>query len=153
MSTAAQVEAAWVENIWQNATITAITPKIYGFNITDDSERETSRLIYQTELNYIQYAVQRSNARAMTSQLEYQFLVDVVYTRKFDVAGENWTAVRDFFDTLYALVHSSLGNSWDGTVDYWREQEGPAEITQIDFEGEPAWQGKYRFIGFQTVSL
>lgn len=154
MSTSAQVQTAWEDAIWENATILAITDKIYGFDITTISEAETQRLSYQGEINYFQYLIRRSSQYTGTaSQAEYRFTVDVTYTLVHDVGGENWKAVRDAFETLIGLVRSSLGATWTQTVDFWREQEGPPEIVQIDFDGDPAWRGSYRFTGFQQISL
>lgn len=153
MSTSAQVEAAWDAAIWTDSTILDITDKIYSFDVTTVSEKETGRLNFGSEVNYFQYTIRRAEAVVGTQTLDYQFTVDVQYTRFHDVDGDNWTAVRDVFETLIALVRSDLGTSWSATVDYYRPQDGPLEISQIDFEGEPAWRGTYRFIGYQQISI
>ena len=153
MSTSAQVQAAWETAIWENASVLTITDKIFSFDITTLSEREVSRLFFDSEVNYFQYTVRRSEEVKGTQQLEYQFIVDVQYTRKTDVDGDNWAAVRDAFETLISLVRSSLGVSWTQTVDFWRPQEGAVEISQIDFRNKPAHRGTYRFTGYQTVSI
>lgn len=153
MSTSAQVQTAWNNAIWTDAAILEITDKVYGFDITTVSEKETGRLNFNSEVNYFQYLIKRSAEIQGTQQLLYTFTVDVSYTRFHDVDGDNWIAVRDAFETLIDLVRSDLGVSWTQTVDFWRPQEGPVEISQIDFEGEPAWRGTYRFTGYQTISI
>lgn len=152
MSTAAQVRAAWETAILEHATIQAITPRYFLFEVTQNSEAETDRLFFGKELNYIQCIVTRSNEFQALGELQYTYTVDITYTRRFDVDGDNYLAVVDFFDTLFSLVRTELGDSWDSTVDYWRPQEGPAEITQIEFENEPAWRGAYRFTAFKKIS-
>ena len=154
MSTSAQVQAAWLAAIWQNATMLAITDKMYGFDITTVSEKETARLSYQGKINYFQYLVKRATKVTGTnSQALYTFTVDVTYTRAHDVKGDSWTAVRDAFETLTGLVRSSLGATWTQTVDFWREQEGPPDIVQLDFDDDPVWRGSYRFTGYQQITL
>jgi hypothetical protein len=153
LSTSAQVQTAWESAIWQDATILEITDAIFPFDVTTESESETGRLYSGQELNYFQYTIRRSSQIVALGQIEHQFTVDVQYTRQSSPDGDNWQLVRDTFDTLFDLVRDELGASWTNTVDFWRPQEGAAEITQITLDETLAWRGAYRFTGFQTVSI
>lgn len=150
MSTAAQVDTAWLE-LWNHETIQAITPQIHQFAITELSEFETSKLYHGQEINFIQAICGRSVAKENTQRLSYEYTVEISYFRHKDTEGETWIEVRDFFDTLYSLVVSELGHKWGDTVDFWKPQTGPATITDFLIDEEVAWKGTYQFQGYKLA--
>lgn len=150
MSTAAQVTAAWVSNVLNAAAITAITTKAYTYAISEDSEKELALLYSGQKINFIECLVQRSQtfrtSGSSTSQaVRFQYTVDVNYYLSKDTTGAAWGAVRDFFDTLFSTVASSLGTTWGGTVDLYTLPDGPAQIAEVTIGAEKAWRGSYRF--------
>lgn len=160
MSTSSEVEAAWDAGVWANTTITAYTEQIHNYALTEKSETELKRMYFESKLNFIQAIVGRganygSGAAALGRVIQYDFIVEVSYylTNDIDVSGDNWISVRDFFEDLLTVVRSGLGNTWSSTVDYWKPQAEPAEITEVTIADETAWRGTYKFYGTQQISL
>lgn len=150
MSTAAEVETVW-DDVWQSVDIAAITGRIYKYAITDSSEAEIEKLLYLTKINFIQALTHRAQRFEMIGAIVYSYLIDVQYVRGKDTTGQAWTDVRDFFDTLWSVVRSELTANWTNTVDYWRPQEAPAEITEGEIAGEKVWIGKFQFNATKQV--
>lgn len=144
MSTAAQVEAAWAD-VWGAPDIEAATARVYKYAITDSSEAEIEKLLYLTKINFIQALTHRAQRFEMLGAIVYSYTVDVQYVRGKDTTGQAWTDVRDFFDTLWDVVREELSSNWTATVDYWKPQEEPAEITESEIAGEKVWVGKFQF--------
>lgn len=158
MSTAAQVQAAWLTNIWNHATIQAITTQILGYEATDLSESELAAQFEVpsngiSRVNFVQYLVTRTQQFAITNALVYSYSVKIDYFLSTDVDGTSWGQVRDFFDTVFNLVLSQMHPSWGDTVDYYQPQSGPAEITKTQILTEPCWQGRYIYTATKQVSI
>ncbi len=150
MTLSSAIEDVWDTHIWQHATIQAITDKIFTSDNSQVSEFEIGSYYSDQELNAIVYQVKRSESYIGANVLQERFAVEITYyrTKEGDTSGENWTAVRDFFETLTGLVTISLGTNWQGTVAYYRAQETPPDITDQVLAGELTWVGKFVFTGF-----
>ena len=153
MSTAAEVESAWETAIWKSNTIKAITPNYFLYAVTEDSEKEISRMYLDSHINSIQALTGRGFTFGNTKTGQYTFVVEVTYLLWKDPDGDNWTQVRDFYDTLLALIRSALGNTWSSTVDFWTPQSAPASIDEFTIDGETVWRGKCVYTGTQSISL
>ena len=161
MSTAAQVQAAWVSAIWQHATITAITDKIYGYEVTTASEKEVNNISFDQGINFIEHVTTRTpGQRELGGQGSAlcTFLVEVRYTKEkykpgdaFD--GDAFTDVRNFFDTLVGLIESELGSNWDSSVDYFDYPDAGLELIEQEVAGRACWRGIQRFQGVQYTTL
>lgn len=152
MSTAAEVATAFGA-VFTNSSIKALTNKYYSYDVTQNSERELTDFYYQTEVNFFTYLVTRSQVFAMTKKAEYKFNVEVNYYRYKDPAGANYQAVRSAFDTLFSAVRSDLGQTWTSTVDFWRTQDGPPDISTVNIGNDECYRGKYIFTGSQLITL
>lgn len=158
MSTAQQVENAWVDKVLTHRDITSYTDKIYTYDVTEGSELEISNLYSDGEINFIQCLVGRGQKYAGSQSVSgrvitYNYLVEVTYFRQADPQGNNWKEVRNFFDDLFSTVLNELGITWDATVDYFNPQLETPEITQERFDNSDTWRGFYRFFGTKTVSI
>lgn len=150
MSTVAAVETAW-ESVWEAEDIQEYTAAIHTYSITQDSEREISQLYHEKQINFIEALTTRSVIHATTGRKEYQFTVTVNYYRHKDTKGVAWKAVRDFFDTLYSSVSSEMTQTWGSTVDYWKPQAEPAQISETTIDNEAVWIGTYSYTGFKVA--
>jgi len=153
MSTSAEVEAQWLDKVFKYDSIKTISPKAYPFEVTEESEKEVSRLYHAGEINFWMYLIARSHEFQVTNRLTYNFTVELSYYREMDPEGENWTAVRDNLETLFGVVRSSLGNTWQSTVDFWRPQAGIPNISLVKLGGKQVWRGVYIYTGFQEISI
>lgn len=145
------IDSAWLSNVWQNATILGYTDKILQRPIGTDSERELQDIRFEQYINCIEALTTRQVARGTTNVTYYEFKVEVTYYRKKDPQGLNWSEVRDFFEDLYSTVNSSLGSTWGGTVDFWRAQTEPAQITEFTLDKEAVWKGNFSYTGFSKA--
>lgn len=149
MSTAAQVRAAWLADVMGNSSVTTITDKIYDYDITQESTKEYSKLRYDQQLNFFLYLVTKGSKVLMMGQTLEEFAVEIRHTREADVPGANWKAIVSAIETIVGLVQSSLGATWNDTVDYYRIQDGPLTIIGQTLENKPVWTGSYKFFGYK----
>ena len=155
MTTSASLETQWDTYVWSHEDIEEITEKVYFYAVTEDSEFELEKLFKDGELNFFQCLIARESLKEVTQRVRHKFTAEISYyrTKSEDPTGLNWTAVRDAFETLYDTVQSSLGESWNETVDYWEPQEGPPEIVEVQLGSEKVWRGSYRFFAYKEISL
>lgn len=156
MSTVTDIESAFADYVFANASIAEISPNLFKFEIRDVSEIESSRLYYKQELNYWEMVVSQvigPKIIGSVSQANLQFPVEIRYTRYADPSGDNYRAVRDAFITLANVVESAIGQQWNSTVDYFAHQDGPAEIALEEVAATPCIRGVYRFNGFKFSSI
>lgn len=151
MTTSASIRAAWLSAVFNNSSITAITDKIYAYDITLESVKEFSKLRYNQQTNFFLYLVSRAQRVRIMGQMEQIFTVEIRYSKFADVPGVGWAAVADVFETIDSLVSSGLGGSWSNTVDYYRIQDGPPSISQVEMEGLPIWTGSYKYFGYKLT--
>lgn len=151
MTTSALVRAAWNTKIWTNATITALTAKIYDYDITTNSTKETAKFYHNQEINFITYLVNRTQRIRLMNQIEQRFSVEIRAYKKADTDGVNYNALITQFETIDALVISQLTTTWNSTMDYYTIQDSPPEISQITLEGIPVWLGKYTYTGIKNI--
>lgn len=151
MATGLQVRTAWNTSIWSNATIQAITSKIYNYDVTKQSSKEVSKFYLNQEVNFITYLVSRAQRLRIMQQIEQQFIVDIRYYLVADTEGVNYNALLDAFETIDSLVISQLGTTWGGSVDYYELQSEPVAITEIQIENVSVWAGQYKYLGFKNL--
>lgn len=157
MTASEDIETQWNNLVWSDSDIQAITTKIHTFPITELSEREISAAYYNNEINFIEALTTRaqkhlSSAATLGGVIQYDFSVVVNYYRQFDTTGANYIAVRDAFETIFSTVLSGLGNKWNNTVDYWRPQEGTADISQVRIDDVQTWRGTYRYLATKAIT-
>ena len=156
MSTAAQVRSAWNSKIWTNANITALTTKIYAFDMVTMatiSKKHDRKLREAREYNFIQYRVSKARKYEMTGQIVYEYPVTIQYFRQADIDGGNFNAIEDAFETIFTYVRSELDDNWNSTVDYYRTQEERPDISEFIINDEPCWMGQYEYTGYKVVTL
>jgi hypothetical protein len=150
MSTSAQIETVWQAAIWNHATITAITDKIYKFLVTADSEFEYDKLTYAQKVNFFEVLTGRAQdfnetAETIGQTVRYRYTVEINYYKEVDTTGAAFIAVRDTLETIFSLVLSQLGNTWTNTVDIWRPDQAIATIANTTISNKKVWKGTYRF--------
>lgn len=151
MATSSQIRSAWSSLIFGDSSITALTDKIYDFEILELSTKETARLRFEQEVNFFLYLVSRAQKIRMMSQREQTFTVEVRRYLEADVAGVNYKKVIDDFEALDSLVITALTSTWNNSVDFYRTQDGPLEIRLTEIEGVSVWEGIYKYFGFKNI--
>lgn len=161
MTTSAQVRTAWNTRVWTNATVTAITDKIYSFDIADSGALtggQAELLRYQAQVNFFAYTVTRGRtspqltAGGASGGLRYTFDVSVAYYLQKDQgqSDTNYNAVVDRLETIDGLVVSQLGKRWDSTVDFY-EQTGAQEPQLIQLDEKEVWRGVITYRAVKTL--
>lgn len=151
MSTSGEVRAAWDSKIWTNATITALTTKIYDYDITTGSTKETAKFYHNQEINFITYLVNRTQRLRLMGQVEQTFNVEIRSYKKADTDGVNYNDLITQFETIDSLIISQLTSTWDDTVDYYTIQSSVPEISLITLDGIQVWLGKYTYTGIKNI--
>ena len=159
MSTAALVRAAWATNIFEHATVLAYTTKIYDYDITARSQKETARFRYNTGINFFTYLTTRGHevkemgGASSSAIAHFNYQVEVRYYLEADTEGTNFNAVVDRLGTIDGLVVTQLGKTWDSTVDFYRPQQEPPTIQLIELDNKPVWLGVYRYFAQKRAVL
>lgn len=158
MTTSNDIESVWESAVWQDVSIVSTTTNIFTYPVTKESETEAGRYYYNQRINFIEAITVRDElyqetARILGRAITYRFTVTVNYYREIEPDGTSYGLVRDFFETLSTTVRDELGRTWASTVDFYRPQEGPAEISEITLDGRRCWRGTYRFIATFSDTL
>lgn len=151
MATSTSIRSAWATGIFANSSITAMTDKIYNFEVLELSTKETARLRFEQEINFFIYLTTRAQRIRAMGQIEQVFTVEVRRYLEADVAGLNYTKLIDNFETLDALVLSGLTSTWSNTVDFYKTQDGPPEVRLEEIEGVKVWLLTYKYFGFKNI--
>lgn len=159
MTTSTDIETVWNTYIWQHATIQAITTKLIKRPQGSLSEKEYQSLYTAKRLNFIEALTSRTQrsqelANVLGRATTYEYLVQVSYYKDYedDTVGTSHTAIRDFFETLYQLVVTQLGNTWQGNIETWKPQDGQPEITTLQIDNKRTWRGSYSYTATKIVS-
>lgn len=140
--------------MWQHATVLAFTDKIYAYELTEESQREVKSTYFQGKVNYITYVVSRSTQLLIGNRVLHQYPVKISYRLEADKQSENFNTLLTRLETIDTLVVSELGHKWDATVDFYRTQEGPIEVSQgKNADDRPFWLATYTYTGFKHQAL
>jgi hypothetical protein len=156
MSTPSAVRAKWASDVFAHSTVTAITTKIYNYDIVELAAKSTahdSKLLLAQVYNFIQYRVTKARAFGMTGKEIFTFQVFVQVYKEADINGVGFNAVEDAFETIAARVYSGLGQTWSGTVDYYNPQAAIPSIGLVTINDRAVWRGEYSFIGVKQSVL
>lgn len=140
MSTAAQIRTAWANNVWNNASITAITTKIYDREMPKDitgaqtTNSQKERLLYSYKYNFIEYVITKHDDGGAIGQRKYSYDVNVLVNRQTDNDGTEHNACIDTLNTIFNVVNTNLGTTWQGTVDRWLPLSGQPQINFYSIE-------------------
>jgi hypothetical protein len=154
MSTIAQIRTAWEENVFESSTIKAITSALYPFDIPNLESAANSGLFYfEAEINFITYVVSRVRTDGITGKIRYDFPVRIRAYRENEPSGANFKSVTDTLEALDTIVRSSLGNTWDSTVDFYNPSaEGIRSPELVFLENRPTWVSEVTYTGVKTIS-
>lgn len=137
----------------QVVSFAQFTTKRFTYAVTDDSEFEVANFYQDNAINFFEIYGDLVVKRLMSEAEEYTYTMTVNYyrTKQENTDGVSWQSVRTFLDFAFYVVRTRLGESWGGYVDYWRPQEEPTEILEVDLAGEKVWKGIIKFIGIKTA--
>lgn len=158
----ADIRTAWNAKVWTNASITALTDKIYAYDITKDSGLELS-MLWKTatqQINFFTYVANRAQQLGISNQRTLLFTVEVAYhVEQFSsatagtLATNNEASVIDGIVAVDDLVFSALRPDWNGTVLYFEPQSGPCKIAPITIDGRPVYRATYTYTGYVRDQL
>lgn len=153
MSTSAQIRSAWNSGVWTNGTVTALTTKIYAYDLVASlkSKPEAVSMYYNQSINFFTYLVNRTRVTqeirgANTSVQRYEYDVTVNYYLQKDLtdSAQNYNNVIDRLETVDGIVISGLGATWSSTVNYY-EMSGILTPTLIELDDREVWRGGYQY--------
>ena len=151
MTTPADIRSAWNTAVWTHASITALTTKIYAYDVTSDSAYNIDKFRFQQAINFFTYVVTYADQNTLVQGTRQRFTVTVSYFREADTTGAAFNAVVDNLYTVQARVRTGLGKTWSSTVDYYQPQETPIAPTLQQIDGKDVWRGTVSFDGFKSI--
>lgn len=154
-SSSDQIVTYWIANGFPDAVLSfkLFTEKVFDYAVTEGSEFEIEDFYFENQINFYEFLCQRSSQRLMTGAEQYTFIFTINYyrTKSENTDGASWQSIRDMLDAAFPFAKALVGETWGGYVDFWRPQEEPAEIIEIDLAGEKVWKGTIQFFGTQTI--
>lgn len=155
MSTPSDIRSKWNSLVWSHASITALTTKIYNYDVVERSQFESEKFYYQGKVNFFQYLVTRGEDpdETMTNRVMYLHSVLVQYYLEADTAGAMYNNAIDRMATLYDTVESELGRDWDGVVSYYQRQSAPPVPELAEVDGRSAWMIQAEFTGYDVTNF
>jgi hypothetical protein len=162
LSTTAEVRAAFSTKLWADATLKAVTPNLYDFDLEDIagvSSVHAAKMYHNQKINFlaarfgrsVQWGQTRGAGAGAIATYTYPVFVKYYRDAKEDLTGTEYNATEDFINTLLTRMIATLGNTWNATVDYWLPQEGMAGITLGELDARPVWVASYSFTGFKEA--
>ncbi|TXH14217.1 MAG: hypothetical protein E6R03_09685 [Hyphomicrobiaceae bacterium] len=145
------IEEAWLANIWEHSTILNMTPRVYQYDVSVESEFDFDLLCSDGVVNFFLAKTQRRADPQLMNQTRYTFTVEVsYYLQQADIAENTYRTVRDRLETMDDLVSTSLGSSWDSTVDFY--QGGvPSAIREVTIGEKKCWFSAITYTAFKTT--
>jgi hypothetical protein len=153
MTSIATIEAAWTTYIFENADFLAISPNVLDHEYQDGSNTEIERLYTEGEngvgeVNFWEYAITRRELIDLAggaSRPEYEFDVDIQYTKQIRVDGTTQKTVIAAIETLTNLVRSELGSTWGSLYMRLANEVIPEQIKKEDVNGAACIRQAVRF--------
>ena len=143
MSTAAQVRTAWQTNVFDHATVTAITSNAVTAEFKELTRKHLEGLIENQEINFFNYLVSRTPQQDQISGAAlvlYLYEVEVNYYRESKPDRTNYVTALDAFETVGDRVLSGLGSTWGGTVDFHTLPEEQPEVSEVIINNRECWR-------------
>jgi hypothetical protein len=145
MVASSTIDATWRALVLDVSSVQIVTPKIYQYDITRDSEKELAALRYEGKINFITCLTSKTESYIGMNAISEKFTVALEVYRQKDPSGTSWAQVRDTLETIDALVKSALGNTWDGNIAFWERQKDPPAIDEIVIDSVGCWHGKFLY--------
>jgi hypothetical protein len=147
-ATLEQIRQIWRDEVFANASITAITTKVIEQDITEATHKEVSRLRHDNKINFFAFRVSRSIEPLLMGKYRLRFFVDLSYTVFADPSGANYNAALDAIETLQDVYLAQLGSTWGGLVAYGEPQPTEPAVSVISILNEPCFKADYNFQAF-----
>jgi hypothetical protein len=146
----AEVIAAF-KKVFDDGDIRQITPNAYSYDIIEDSELDSRKFRHKQDVNFFVYLVTKSVERkAFGCELE-QYNIEIKYYRKDDKEGIAQNEIKQNFELVYSKIKSLIGNTLDGSVDYFLTNNNFINLSTITLDGGVVWLGSFNLIGFKTI--
>jgi hypothetical protein len=151
VTTLLQVRNAWNTKVWTQTSVQDITDKIYLHDVFVESESDFAKLVHAQKVNYFTCVVLREHEAMMMTQTRQRFQVTVThYLQQADQEDSNFNPVLDHLALVDDLVISSLGSSWDSTIDFYNGSSlTKPEIVNVN--GIRCWRAGYTYLGTKTI--
>ena len=151
MSTSADIRDIWLEKVWRNAAVLAITEKIYSHSVIEGTAYDILKLTYQKRINFITYTVQKDSEPLIGGLMRYKYTVTVSYhLQASDQENGTFEDVEDALDAIDSVVIQSLGPTWQHKVDYYEGAEAQG-VDDVEIDERQCWVGSLVYTAYRTV--
>lgn len=151
-SSAAAVRTAF-SAVFNTDAINAYTERSYDYDLLalidfDNAGKYLSKAKFEGDINFVQWLVQRVDIHRSSGAIEYNYSIQITYTRQDKGDSTAYKSVQDFWNTLLAQVSTTLGKRITDTVSGYLPQEEPAGIELVEIDGAPCWQSVFTISAF-----
>jgi len=152
MSTPSDVRTAWA-SVFADASITAITSKVYAYDLPITTGTELGQVRHGQEINYFSYLVSYTEQLKAVKQLEQRFRVTVQYFREHNLTGSNYNAAVDALYTVHSTARSVIGSKWSNSIDFYQPPGDPRQPSIVSIDARPVWKIETSFDGVKILDL
>lgn len=146
MTTNAQVRTAWQTQVFANINAGANS---FPYELWPETRRRRDAGVYNRKVDFWIYSVRHRINNLLMGGEEQHFEVEIVRTLENDTEATAYNLVIDDFNTtLYSLVKTNLGDTWQGTVDYWEPPIDAPKPIQTEYEERSVWEARVTYKGF-----
>lgn len=132
------IRALFQSQVFDHASITAITSKVYNYDIVVTIDNDLTALMYNQKINFFSYQALRSISYEASSNngnandYGYNYEVQISYYLEAENNSNAYNLAIDRMETVEDLIHSELGINWDDNVDVMTQiQTGLPELVTI----------------------
>lgn len=139
------------DTLFSDATLQAITPKIYDYDILEDSNLDNRKYRYQQKINFFIYNITKSIEKKQFGCEQEIYNAEIKYYLEDKKNGSAQNDIRDAFETVHSKIKTVIGNTWDSSVDFYLTTDDPISVNTIDLGGRQAWVGTYNYQGYKQI--
>lgn len=142
---------ASIQDLFNDATIRAITPQNYDHELLGGGNSQTEKYYFENEINFFVFLVSKSVQQKLNGAKLETYSIEIKYYREHNLDGSNQNIIKDTFEALMTRRETVLGIDLGDSVDFYRELNRPILIESIQLDGKNCWVGSYTFEGVKTV--
>lgn len=145
MSNAA-VRTAWEEKVFANINLGRNS---FNYDFWPETRKERYEgTVKDLTVDFWLYQVRSVPRMELIGGLVTVYEVEVVRVIEKDETGSNYnTVIDDLNVTLFGLVKSSLGDTWNGTVQLWRPPTEAPKPERKQFAEHDIWEARVIYEG------
>ena len=136
----APVRQAWKDFVFANINGGLNS---FDYNLWVETRKKRATTLLNGKVDFWLYDVRHKVDLKMMGGEDRIFEVEVVRVKENELDnGVDLILIDDFNDTLYELVKTNLGDTWQGSVDFWSPPEEMTQVKKIEFGDRECFEAR-----------